>query len=257
MKHAFSLTVALFLAPVVLQAADGPIPRQGLVLWLTAENAVVENGNVVKIKDRSGNNNDAVREKDPKIVAGNPTLARHEASGQSVLRFNGAFTGYEFKAIENIRTVFWVVSKDPAAYKKFAERFVLGGKEKKQTDFHVGCHWTDTIIELGMFKHGKAWFNGHPIDPALSEFAPRLAVISLAAGRDTMAQQIARDRDFVDRSWHGDIAEIIVYSQPLSDEDRQKVENYLLKKYRIPPFKPVVVPRETVLPGHTKPPSPK
>lgn len=256
MKQTLMLTAVLLLTPAIARAEECPIPRQGLALWLSAENTVIENGEVVRLRDSSGAGNDAVRESDPKIVAGNPTLSKHEESEQQVLRFNGAFTGYEFKAIDQIRSVFLVVSKNPAAFKKFAERFVLGGKEKKQTDFHVGCHWTDTIIELGTFKHGKAWFNGFPIDPALSEFSPRLAVVTLIAGRDTIAQQIARDRDFIDRSWHGDIGEIIIYTRALSDGERKAVEDYLLNKYRIEPFKPVTVPRETVLPGHTKPPAP-
>ena len=235
--------------------SDIPIPREGLALWLTADGAVVEKGTVTAIKDYSGNHNNAVREKDPKIVAGNPTVITHEEANQLVLRFNGAFTGYEFKPVTNIRTVFIVVSKHPDAFKKFAERFVLGGRKKEETDFHVGAHWTDTIIELGMFKHGKFWFNGFPCDPALSEFSPKLAVISYAAGRDTIAAQLARDRDFVDRSWYGDIGEIIIYTTPLSDADRRAIEGYLMKKYSITPFQPVVVTRESVLPGHTKPPA--
>jgi hypothetical protein len=100
---------------------DRSIPRQGLALWLTAEDAVVKNGNVIRIKDRSGLHNDAVLEKDPKIVAGNPSVIKHETAGRLVLRFNGAFTGYEFNAITNARTAFIVVAKHPAAFKKFAE----------------------------------------------------------------------------------------------------------------------------------------
>lgn len=234
--------------------STAPIPREGLVLWLTAQDVVVAAGSVATIRDRSGLGHDAVRQPDPRIAPGNPVVATHEQAGQPVLRFNGSFVGYDFTPLTNIRTVFFVVSKHPAAFKQFAERFVLGGRAKTEVDFHVGAHWTDTIIELGMFKHGKAWFNGLPCDPALSEFAPQLAVISFAAGRDCTAAQLARDRDFIDRSWYGDIAEVILYRTPLADADRQAVENQLMRKYSITPFPPVVVPRESVLPGHTKPP---
>lgn len=253
-----SIAVAWFgtwsIAVAAEPAADATVPTEGLALWLNADGAVVENGEVRVLRDHSGKQNDAVRQKDPKIAAANPTVVRHEGSGRNVLRFDGRFVGYEFPSIKNARTVFFVVSKHPAAYKKFAERFVLGGKEKTSVDYHVGCHWTDTIIELGMFKHGKVWFNGFAIDPALSEFAPQLAVISFVAGRDTIAEQLARDRDFVDRSWHGDIGELLIYSVPLADAERKTVEGYLLKKFAITPFKPVTVARESVLPGHTKPP---
>lgn len=231
----FAATIALTWFGTPLSAAepdppaDASISRPSLALWLNADGAVVENGEITVIRDRSGRNNHALRQTHPKTAAGNPTVVKHEDSGRPVLRFDGRFTGYEFGSIKNARTVFFVVSKHPTAYKKFAERFVLGGKEKTDVDYHVGCHWTDTIIELGMFKHGKVWFNGFPIDPALSEFAPKLAVISFVAGRDTIAEQLARDRDFVDRSWYGDVGEIIIYAEPLADADRSAVENYLLK----------------------------
>jgi hypothetical protein len=261
MPRLAALFCLLLSCGVSLRAATAPgpesaasIPREGLVLWLTAHDAVVERGTITAIRDRSGLGNDAVRQSDPRIVAGNPVVVTHEEARQPVLRFSGAFVGFDFKALTNIRTVFFVVSKHPAAFKQFAERFVLGGRAKAEVDFHVGAHWTDTIIELGMFKHGKVWFNGLPCDPALSEFAPKLAVISFAAGRDCTAAQLARDRDFIDRSWYGDIAEIILYRTPLTDADRQAVENHLMRKYSITPFPPVTVARESVLPGHTKPP---
>lgn len=250
-----ALATLLLSAPGPGLASDAPILRDGLALWLTAGGTVTADGRITVIKDYSGQGNDARLQEDPKIAEGNPTVVRHEEAEQPVLRFDGRFTGYEFPALTNIRTVFWVVSKHPSAFKQFPERFVLGGKEKKSVDFHVGCHWTDTIIELGMFRHGKVWFNGFPVDPALSEFAPRLAVISFVAGQDVSAAQVARDRQFVDRSWHGDIGEIIIYTRPLPDAERQAVEQYLLKKYCLTPFQAVTVRRESVLPGHTKPPT--
>jgi hypothetical protein len=239
--------------------ADSPeasVPREGFALWISGESAVVENGDVITIRDRSGKGNDAVRQKDPKIVPGNPTVAKHEEAGVPVLRFNGQFCGYEFNSVANIRTAFMVASKHPDAFKKFAERFVLGGKTKPEVDFHVGCHWTDVIAENWKAKeHGKAWFNGYECDPSISEFSQKLAVITIVSKNNRLAGQLARDRDFKDRSWHGDIAEILLYTTPLSDENREKVEAYLMKKYAITPVQPVVVPRETVLPGHTQPPA--
>ena len=258
MKLSLIVLSTLLIGHAAIRSAeitDVPIPREGLALWLTADAAVVEKGEVVVIKDGSGKGNDATREKDPKLAVGNPTIVKHEVAGRPVIRFDGRFSGYEFSSIKNARTVFLVVSKNPAAFKKFNERFVLGGKEKTSVDYHVGCHWTDTLIELGKFAKGKAWFNGFPIDPTISEFAPKLAVISYISAGDTVAEQLARDREFLDRSWYGDIGELIIYTLPLTDGDRSQIENYLLKKYGIIPFQPVVVSRDSVLPGHTKPPT--
>lgn len=252
----FSVLLATLAAAEPAVSPDASIPREGLALWISGESAVVENGEVTTIRDRSGKGNDAVRQKDPTIVPGNPTVVKHEEAGVPVLRFNGQFCGYEFNSIANIRTAFMVVSKHPEAFKKFAERFVLGGKTKPDVDFHVGYHWTDVIAENWKAKeHGKAWFNGFECDPSISEFSQKLAIITMGSKNNRLAGQLARDRDFKDRSWHGDIAEILLYTTPLSDEDRQKIEACLTKKYAITPVQPVVVPRETVLPGHTQPPA--
>lgn len=46
--------------------------------------------------------------------------------------------------------------------------------------------------------------------------------------------QVGRDRQDNSRFWQGDIAEIIIYSQPLADSNRIKVEKYLMNKYAPP-----------------------
>jgi hypothetical protein len=243
------------------EAADAPaaeaaaLPTDGLLAWLHASDAVVQDGVVRQITDHSGRNNHALRLTDPTLPAGNPQIVKHEQAGRAVLRFDGRTSGFAFATpITTARTVFLVVAKHPYAFKRFQERFVIGGKEKRETDFHVGYHWTDTIIELGMQPGCQAWFNGFAMDPSLSEFAPRLAVITLAPAKNGTIAQIARDRDFTDRSWYGDIAEILVYDKTLSDAERTTVERHLLTTWSITPVPPVVVPRETVLPGHTSDP---
>ena len=227
----------------------------GLLVWLHAGDAVVQDGVVMRITDHSGHGNHAQRLPDPTFPAGNPQIVVHEQAARPVLRFDGRTSGFAFAApITTARTVFLVVAKHPEAFKRFQERCVLGGKEKRSTDFHVGCHWTDTIIELGMQPGCKAWFNGVAMDPSLSEFAPRLAVITLSPVKDGTIAQIARDRDFTDRSWYGDIAEILVYGRTLNDAERTDVERHLLTSWSITPVPPVVVPGESVLPGHTSDP---
>lgn len=231
-----------------------PIPQEGLSLWLSADGAVIDHGEVIAIKDRSGRGNDAIRQTDPDLVAGNPVVVKQDGSGVPVLRFNGGFCGYSFKPMTDIRTVFLVVAKHPDAFKKDIERFLISGTTQHETDFHVGIEQTDVLLRDG---GSKGWFNGFECDPTVSEFSPQLAVIALASKGDRRASQLVRDRTdwrYKNRSWFGDIGDIILYTRALSDEERQQVEAHLLRKYAITPFPPVVVPRETVRPGYQRPP---
>jgi hypothetical protein len=174
----------------------------------------LQSGEIAVPKALGGGNHDALHQNDSELAAGSPkiatTVVKHEQGGRRVQRFDGRIASSEFGSRKNARTVSVVASKHPTAYQKLSERFVLGGREKTRINFHVGCHCTDTIIGLGFFKHGKVWFNGFPIDSTLSEFAPKLAVIWFVAGRNTVTGQFARDRDFIDRCWHGHIGEGLI-----------------------------------------------
>ena len=251
--------------PIVGQtsSAVSVIPKEGLAFWTTAEDAVVEGGAVVRLKDRSGQGNDAVFMPDAAVPPKNPLVVRHEVAQRPVLRFDGRFTGYALtRGIANVRTLIYVVSKHPDSAKSFPERHVVsrGGKEKDKTPprapgFPAGWHWTDTIIEYGMIRGVACWFNGAPVDPYVSEYSfhPKLAVISLIPSQNSLVEVISRDRDIKDRSWFGDIAEIIIYTVPLAAADRRAVEAYLMARYKIEPFPPVIVPKEMAVIGHPKP----
>ena len=66
----------------------------------------------------------------------NPFPFNDAVSGHSVLRFTGESVAFSFTRISDIRTAFWVVSKDQSAFGKNNEKFVLG--DKVYNDFHAG-----------------------------------------------------------------------------------------------------------------------
>ena len=238
-----SLKLGLFLSLTALAVAEPP--RAGMVLWISAADAVVKEGVVVSILDRSGQGNDATRREVDGQVPANPALIADSVSGQPLLRFDGSTVAYNFPALSDIRTIFWVVSRHPDAFKKHTERFVLAGR--KSADFHVGTHFTDTIIHREKYAsphllaaHG--WFNGFSMDPKTTEFTPVLGVTTLMATGNVSADQLAMDREYKERCWLGDIAEVILYNTELSAADRQAVETYLLTKYQIKPTAPIFAP---------------
>jgi hypothetical protein len=217
------------------------VPRTGLELWVSGGKVEQNNGMITAIDDISGNVNDARRDPATSRPATNPSLVRDASTGhQPVLRFSGANVAFQFKRISDIRTAFWVVSKDPASFGFRSERFVLG--DTQTNDFHAG--WTnDTIFNTDVnpghlsqkLKDGKTWLNGQPIDATKTPFPKQLCVISIISTGPVQANQLARDRNMTGRAWQGDIAEIMLYNVPLSDTDRQAVEKYLMAKYSIKP----------------------
>jgi len=229
----------------------GDFPKAGLQLWLSASRVEQADGVVTLIKDLSGNKNDARRDPPAASPGTNPALARDAASGQPVLRFSGANIAFGFKRLTDIRTAFWVVCKDPAAFGQRNEKFVLGDKESN--DFHAG--WTDDTIfntdvnpgHLSKFLHdGKTWLNGQAMNASKTPFPKQLSLISILSAGPVRAGQLAQDRTFSGRSWQGDIAEILLYNVELSDSDRQAVENYLITKYQIKPGAPPAAPNAPV-----------
>jgi hypothetical protein len=45
------------------------------------------------------------------------------------------------------------------------------------------------------------------------------------------ASQFSADRSSLNTSWHGDLAELIIYNRSLSASERQQVEDYLNSRY--------------------------
>lgn len=223
-------------APLPMQDA---FPMAGLQLWVSAERVEQDRGTVTVIKDLSGNGNDARREAPLGAPATNPFLSNDAVSGHPVLRFTGESVAFCFKRISDIRTAFWVVSKDRSAFGKNNEKFVLG--DKVSNDFHAGMT-DDTILNTSVgpahlsqyLADGKTWLNGRMIAAAKTPFPKLLGLISIASTGPVRASQLAQDRNFRARCWQGDIAEILLYNVELSDSDRQAVEKYLMRKYGLP-----------------------
>lgn len=240
-----STALVLLVPGGMAQSLPSNVPKAGLELWFSAGHVEQTDGQITLIRDRGPKANNAIRNPDSTATASDPARATDTASGRPVLRFSGANVAFIFKRITSIRTAFWVVSKDPAAFGHKDERFVLG--DTVSHDFHAGGRTDDTIFNtiydnpkpsghLSKYLHdGSVWLNGQPVDAAKTPFPRQLGVISIESTGPVEANQLARDRQFGSRSWQDDIAEILLYDVPLTDAQRKAVETYLLKKYRIKP----------------------
>ena len=228
------------LSAALTHAADPApeIPKTRLELWLPAGSVEPAGVVVTRLDDLRGNGNNARRDPPAAAPDANPALAKDPVSGQPILRFTGADIAFAFNQLTNVRTAFWVVSKDPAAFGHKSEKFVLG--DKTSNDFHAG--WTDDTIfntdvnpgHLSPYLHdAQTWLNGQPIVAYHTPFPKTLSLITIISSGPVKAGQLARDRNFSGRSWQGDIAEVLLYDTPLADADRLAVEHYLTAKYAL------------------------
>lgn len=237
---AASLAAAL---PSVPARADAPpeIPRRGLELWLKADGVMqTEGATVTQWNDASSRANDAVRDSGHGGNPANPTLVRDAANARPVLRFDGSDVWFSFRRIPDMRTIFWVLSKAPAAFGTRAERIVFGdtgSSLRYHADFHPGAHAKSFILDgiesTAFLREGQTRLNGRLVDGTATEFPASLGVISLVATAHVGASRLGYDRGYADRGWQGDIAEVIVYNRVLSDAERAQVEDYLFAKYGI------------------------
>jgi hypothetical protein len=229
--------LVLSLAPA--RAQDSTIPTDGLELWVKADGPMtVSNGQITQWTDLSGKGNNAIHDAFGQTT---PTVAT--ANGQPTLRFSGVYTGFHFTQITTIRTIFAVLSKVSSSclptlpnYGTSA-KFWIGGNALP-TFFHPEhgcCIYNSNLSEVSPYLvNGKTYVNGKSVDGRVTQFPlDQLGLLSIVSTANVSADTIARDRSFQDRSWQGDISELIIYSKPLDDASRVTIENILTKKYSI------------------------
>jgi hypothetical protein len=231
------LVLALTVAPA--RAQDETIPTDGLELWVKADGPMtVTNGQIAQWTDLGPKGNNAIHDA---FGQATPTVAT--ANGQPTLRWSGVYSGFHFTQITTIRTVFAVLSKVSSSclptlpnYGTSA-KFWLGGNALP-TFFHPEhgcCIYNTNLSEVSPnLVNGKTYLNGKLIDGRTTQFPlDQLGLLSIVALGNVSADTIGRDRNFQDRSWQGDISELIIYSTPLDDATRVSIETMLTKKYAI------------------------
>ena len=219
------------------------IPQQGMVLWLDASRGVALKNNIVEQwNDQSKMQNHAKRFVFGDSSISSPVIIKNAVNGKSVLRFDGTDASFALKRIADMRTIFWVVSKDSTAFGQRNERFVFGDAEFNlhyNTDFHVGTHTKSFILHTNtsaaFLREGQVRVNGLLVDGTTTDFPKTLGIVSLISTGTVAASRISNDRNYKGRCWQGDIAEIIAYNRVLNNEERAMVEQYLFKKYSIVP----------------------
>ena len=207
-------------------------PRKipGLEVWFKADsvNNAVDGAVVQTWTDRSGNTNNATQS--PNTTP--PRYVQNGLNGNPTIRFDGTSDSLQFSELSDIRTII-IVNKWTAADAPY--QTIIGDS----TSYNFigsgdSVSLFDTNYSAAAIQSGAAWLNGVSTNPmSLTKNTATFKILSLVTTSGVTANNIASDRNETDRSFYGDIAEILIYNQPLSTSDRQAVEAYLNAKYNL------------------------
>lgn len=188
------------------------------------------------ITDKSNNNNDGT-------LSGLPLIVLNQQNNLSILRFNGNGQKYYFNQMQDIRTIFWVFNEDynftnANGVRQF--RFVLNDNEQYQINgSNVNPHWhngrDDDFFWSGStnsdIKNGTLRVNGTVVNGLSTNIPTTLSIVSLRTSGNIRASSFGYDRGSTSRQFLGDLGELIISNQLLTEEDTEKVEGYLAHKW--------------------------
>ena len=173
------------------------------------------------LKDKSGQGNDATQD----VNASQPEFVKNALGSLPVLRFDGGDDFLEFEELNAIRTVFMVVNRNPAN-----TGFLLG--HPTAYSFYSGVDtvwsttWTDPSILNGLLRT-----NGNIMDGVSSNYASsQPVIIGVRTTGVVRASNLSKDRNN-NQFWHGEVAEVLVYNEPLPTSAMRMVEGYLAHKW--------------------------
>ena len=142
-----------------------------------------------------------------------------------ILRFDGSNDFLEFDEINSIRTVFMVVNRNPGN-----TGFLMG--HPTAYSFHSGINtvwsgtWTDPSILNGLLR-----VNGNEMDGVATNYSSSEPVIlGVRTTGVVRGSNLSKDRSS-NNHWHGEIAEVLVYNEPLPTSAMRMVEGYLAHKW--------------------------
>ncbi len=130
-------------------------------------------------------------------------------------------------SIKNLRSAFWVMKGsglllgDSAAYE-----FHRGLLETKPDGIIFSEKYVPKKITQGTLR-----LNGVAVDGTKTPLPVEFSLISLVTTAGCTAGRLCSDRIQIDRSGGQQIAEILIYDRPLTQEEVKRVEDYLKQKW--------------------------
>jgi len=211
-----------------------PTSVSGLELWFDADtiHGVSDGQDVPILNDLSGNNRDGTQN-----GANSGLFYSDVISGKPVVRMDGDSSDYfKFSRISNIRTVFWVGAQDPGSTQ---QSFLLGDGNSGSDKYHFhrgnvapsGRYYLWHPVHAPLMVNGDTYLNGTEIDGTVTEMPTNASLLTVRTSGDARANRLVKDRNQTARNWDGDVAELLIFSRLLTDNEQNKIGYYLASKY--------------------------
>jgi chitobiase/beta-hexosaminidase-like protein len=205
-----------------------PASVPNLALWVRADAGLGPDRVVSGWADQSARANALVQ---PSLTS-QPLVTLDPTSRLPLLRFDGVDDVLLFTSrLTGIRTVFWVVRRDPSAT---GYRFLLG--DVNNYDFCSGTVpqvWDATYANAAI-RAGETRLNGAVINGTSTTLPTALSLISVVTTEPAApiaADAFSRDRTYGGRSWFGDLGELAIYDRALSAAEVRSVAEYLAARW--------------------------
>ncbi|MEJ8591180.1 hypothetical protein JSO54_08030 [Riemerella anatipestifer] len=218
-------------------ACDAPNIMKNLIgntlVWVDAGKTNEQNQTVV---DRVTNESYSLVNASNNItLEQNPSLY----NGQKVLSFKSGDSYIDLGKTYEGKTFFVASKVNPNANNNF--NFLLG--DNNYADFHSGgrlgsifsARYMSDNKRFDTLQSGKTMINGVDKNYFITNFTTdNLAVYALRVANDNTVARvryISKDRGQTNRSWRGEIAEVIVFDKLLTNEEMKEVNTYLMQKF--------------------------
>ena len=229
---------------VAVSAAD-PVTQDGLQLWLAADQGVTEtDGHVTAWTDVTGR---GTATGEPGTL---PTLAPQALNGHPAVRFDGGRSFLVYPYHEGLSptgglTVIAVYTYEDG-FRLAQQKNLTGGLERDAWFVSPA----NGLGIAGTYAHARMFIPGQPVlqtsvyDPAAAELHFYVDGEAKRPLRDVPRPTANTDPLYLGKRnlpggsqghLKGALAELLIYSRPLSDAARERVEAYLRGKYRIAP----------------------
>lgn len=229
-QFAKKLAIVEFLLFGVVVYSHGqftPSDIGGMELWLDGHIGLTVSDNLVQQWDDQSSNARHATSPAPSVQ---PELYPNGFNGHPVISFDGISDFFSFTEISNAQTFFWVMKENQDAAPGSPRPLMgwIGG-----FNFLRGpdkTFWDNQYAHVGV-RNGTTRLNLQQINPFTTEVPSQFFIASLKTSEIVQASHLTQELGIYYRSWWGEIAEIIIYSAALTDEEILQVEGYLANKY--------------------------
>ena len=161
------------------------------------------------------------------ISLNQPVFVGNGLNSKSLVRFDGADDYLIFDEINTLRTLFMVVEQESGN-----TGFLLG--HETSYAFHSGASsaWSQTWTDPTLLN-GLLYSNGNLLEGIQQNHDyDKPVLIALQSTGMVSASNFSRDREN-SVNWKGDLAELIIYNEPIPLSAMRQVEGYLAHKWGI------------------------